>query len=52
MLEEESHPSTSTVDAARQVEHCAWVVRRSSEEEVSGKALGAARVSSSSLWSL
>ena len=45
VLEEESHPSTSTAGAVRQVEHRAQAVRHDFEEKVSGKALGAARVS-------
>ena len=49
MLEEESHPSTSAMGAARQVELRAREVRHGSEEEVSSKAPGATRVSFGSL---
>ena len=52
VLEEESHPSTSTAGAARQVELCAWAVRHGSEEEVSSKAPSIVRVSFGLLQSL
>ena len=52
VLGEESHPSTSTVGAARQVKFYAWAIWRGSEEEVSGKAPSIARLSIGSLWSL
>ena len=52
VLEEESHPSTSAVSAARQVELRAWAVRHGSKKEVTGKAPDVVRVSFGSLRSL